>query len=218
MKRLILLTLASLAILFVCVGCSEDESEPVITRIVVTPECGVADLRVDVFGAASGGDESGPATGGANNLEYSWDFGDGTSASTSIAYHVYDTPGEYTVRLSVKDPDGKSATAERFVTVIGDSMTIEGEFSPAAPSVGEQVSFDFRAMSCAIDPDTPGDYRNLVQSWYVVNPAGTDTFATYLGKDPTHTFLAPGTWTVHLQVSFPAWAVVRKDVLTIDVN
>lgn len=218
MKRLILPTLALLTILALCGGCSEEESEPVITRIHVSPGCGVLPVRVDVYGAASGGDETGPATGGANNLEYTWDFGDGTNSSTSIAYHLYETPGDYMISLTVKDPGGKTATAQRLVTIIADSMTVEGELAPTASSPGEQVDMDFRAMSCEINPDLAGDYRNLIQSWTVVRASTGDTLVVYEGKEPVHTFSSAGSYTVHLQVTYPAWSVVRRDTLDIEVN
>ena len=47
MKRLILPTLALLTILAVYSGCTENESEPVITRLHVAPQCGVVPVRVD---------------------------------------------------------------------------------------------------------------------------------------------------------------------------
>jgi len=218
MKRLILPTLALLTILAVYTGCTENENEPVITRLHVAPQCGVAPVRVDVYGAASGGDESGPATGGANNLEYTWNFGDGTTSNTTIAYHVYETGGEYTVRLTVKDPGGKSDTDTVHVSVIADSMTIEATATPATSSPGERVVLDYRAISCAIDPDLAGDYRNLVQRWTLARTSTGDTIVVYDGKEPSHTFGSAGSYTAYLQVAFPAWSVVRRDTLYIDVN
>ena len=62
---------------------------------------------------------------GSDGLRVSWDFGDGTLTSqvyqavagvaptlvTATAVHVYDKPGDYTVRLSVEDDDGGLTTA-----------------------------------------------------------------------------------------------------------
>ncbi|MCP4571922.1 MAG: PKD domain-containing protein [bacterium] len=218
MKRLILPMLALLTMLAVCVGCSEDESEPVITRIHVAPECGVLPVRVDVYGAASGGDESGPATGGANNLKYTWNFGDGATSTTSLAYHIYDTAGDFAVSLKVEDPGGKTAVAERVVTIIADSMTIAAEAAPAAAVLGEPVNLDYRAMSCEIDPDVAGDYRNLVQTWEIIRISDGVRVGRYAGKSPNHTFTAAGTYEVRLSVAYPAWSVTRRDVLTIEAN
>ena len=40
------------------------------------------------------------------NVEYSWDFGDGSTSKDKItAKHSYDTSGEYTVRLSIQEYD-----------------------------------------------------------------------------------------------------------------
>ncbi len=217
MKRLILLLLPVLVTLAAFSGCSDEESQPIITRVVVTPECGVVPVRVDAYGAASGGNETGDPTGGANNLEYTWDFGDGT-ATTSIAYHLYEEPGEYTVSLTVKDPDGKTASSSVLVSVIPDSMQVEAATTPETGLVGDPMIFDFRAASCAIDPDLEGDYRNLVQEWMVIDTTDGDTLATYLGKSPSHTFSSAGTYDIELKVTYPAWAVTRRDAVTLTVN
>jgi PKD repeat protein len=51
---------------------------------------------------------------------YTWQFGDGASATTSTptAVHAYTRPGTYTVALTVTDNNGASATASRSLLVI----------------------------------------------------------------------------------------------------
>jgi len=50
-------------------------------------------------------------------VSYAWDFGDGSSASTATANHVYAHPGVYQATLTVKDAAGNSATSSFQVTV-----------------------------------------------------------------------------------------------------
>ncbi|TKV61700.1 PKD domain-containing protein [Nakamurella flava] len=46
---------------------------------------------------------------------YRWDFGDGSSGSGQSARHSYDTPGDYTVTLTVTDNRGGTASTSRTV-------------------------------------------------------------------------------------------------------
>ena len=50
-------------------------------------------------------------------VSYAWDFGDGSSASTATANHVYAHPGVYQATLIVTDAAGNSATSSFQVTV-----------------------------------------------------------------------------------------------------
>jgi len=50
-------------------------------------------------------------------VSYAWDFGDGSSASTATANHVYAHPGVYQATLTVTDAAGNSATSSFHVTV-----------------------------------------------------------------------------------------------------
>jgi chitinase len=53
----------------------------------------------------------------ANITDYTWDFGDGTSASGRTATHQYGATGTFTVRLTVTDNTGRTATTSKTVTV-----------------------------------------------------------------------------------------------------
>ncbi|MCK5016006.1 MAG: PKD domain-containing protein, partial [Candidatus Peribacteraceae bacterium] len=64
-------------------------------------------------------------------LEYSWDFGDGTTetSETDSTKHVYKNPGEYTIKLSVTDDDGLYNTKEIEIIVsegIGEDSDSDG--------------------------------------------------------------------------------------------
>ena len=50
--------------------------------------------------------------------DYSWVFGDETSAEGSVVSHAFDTEGPYTVSLAVIDNDGASATQCQDITVL----------------------------------------------------------------------------------------------------
>jgi hypothetical protein len=55
---------------------------------------------------------------GTGALSYTWDFGDGDSATTQNPRHTYRSAGDYTVQLTVTDPNsGLSDTAVARITV-----------------------------------------------------------------------------------------------------
>ena len=211
MKRTILF-LAAAAVALAVFGCS-DENKPTITRLIASPTCGVAPLAIEVYGVASGGNETGPATGGNNNLEFTWDFGDGTS-STSISYHTYQNPGRYVIRLHVEDPDGNSAEDTVSVYVIPDSLIINAFVEPTGPvTTADTLHFDFTAESCGVDPASTTDRASYVtQRWNM----GDGT--VYTGPSPRHTYAEPGSYEVVLTASYTGWAVTRRTTLTVDVT
>jgi gliding motility-associated-like protein len=55
----------------------------------------------------------------------SWDFGDGTAAQVANPSHFYNSPGNYTVRLTVTGPGGCTDTRQKLIVVRGP----QGSFS-----------------------------------------------------------------------------------------
>ncbi len=45
--------------------------------------------------------------GGSEPLTYAWDFGDGGGSGGAVAYHTYDTPGDYLVTMTVSNGCGQ---------------------------------------------------------------------------------------------------------------
>jgi hypothetical protein len=57
-------------------------------------------------------------------VQYSWNFGDDTTASGSIVTHKFYEPGDYQIRLTVTDNAGDSAQIEKKVTINPSSTKI----------------------------------------------------------------------------------------------
>jgi PKD repeat protein len=118
---------------------------------------------------------------------YAWSFGDGATATGSVASHAYTSPGTYTVTLTVTDTSGHSAATTTPVTVHALPQPLL-RFSPALPLAGSPATFD---ASGSIDPDTSiSSYQ-----WSFGDGAGAG------GSAPTHTYASPGTYTVALTVT-----------------
>lgn len=88
--------------------------EPLPPTAAITPP---DSLQVGAGASFSAADSRDPYPGAT--LSYSWEWGDGTAASTGAApSHTYAAPGKYTVTLTVSDGYGfKSAPATTSVTV-----------------------------------------------------------------------------------------------------
>ena len=94
-------------------------NQPPAAVINATPTSGLAPLAVS-FNGSSSSDADGTIA------SYSWDFGDGSSATGVTTSHTYNTAGNYTARLTVTDDDGASSSTT--VTISVSAPT------PAAPS------------------------------------------------------------------------------------
>jgi PKD repeat protein len=122
---------------------------------------------------------------------FSWDFGDGSTASgtgsPAVINHTYALPGTtYTVTLTLVDSFGNVATLRESVTTDTPTAAFTG---PASALPGTTVTFDGSGSS---DPD-----GSIVgYSWSFGD--GT-TSAT--GPTTSHTYSAPGTYTVTLTVT-----------------
>jgi PKD repeat protein len=70
-------------------------------------------------GAPIGFNGSGSQATEGTLVSYSWAFGDGTTASGATVSHAYAAAGTYTVRLTVLDSNGHTATASTTATITG---------------------------------------------------------------------------------------------------
>ncbi|HYF48704.1 MAG TPA: PKD domain-containing protein, partial [Planctomycetota bacterium] len=81
---------------------SAPNQPPVINSAGATPSPATVNSVVTFTGAASDPENS--------TLAYSWNFGDGSSATGSTTTHVYTVTGEYTITLTVTDGNGAYVT------------------------------------------------------------------------------------------------------------
>ncbi len=124
---------------------------------------------------------------------YSWDFGDGSSgASTSVAGHTYQSPGQYTITLTVTDNSGSGCNTTTETQIILMNSV------PIAAITGSDTVTCVNAANCAITLDASGSYdpdnHNLRYYWDFGD--GSKAHGTYV----QHEYTTPGTYTVTLTV------------------
>ena len=149
-------------------------------RFVATPEAGLSPLEVS-FDASRSSSRNGAI------VRYEWTFGDGAAAAGSTAAHTFDQPGTYSVRLTVTDDKGATASASRNIRVNRNPAARIAADPPggAAPLA---VSFDGQSSS---DPD--GSIERY--AWRFEAGAHAE------GPTATHTFSEPGLYAVRLIVT-----------------
>jgi PKD repeat protein len=124
---------------------------------------------------------------------YSWDFGDGATATGTHPTHVYASTGEatsreYTVTLTVLDSIGQRASATRAVTVT-DRLPTALFTPPAGVVAGSAATF---VGSSSSDPD--GHVTGYDWNW-------GDGSANGSGPTAAHAFPKAGLYTVTLTVT-----------------
>ncbi|HSM29142.1 MAG TPA: PKD domain-containing protein [Woeseiaceae bacterium] len=190
------------------------DSEPSVTSAAISaPPANIAPIA-DPGGPYSGEpgqtivfDGSASADPNGDALEYSWNFGDGSTGSGVSPEHAYTAAGNYTVTLTVSDgslqSDPVSTTADIAVPP-ANRAPVADPGGPYSGAPGVEVRFDGSASS---DPD--GDV--LTYAWdFGDGSAGT-------GATPTHSYANPGIYEVSLVVNdgeLPsAAATTRVDVV-----
>ena len=155
-------------------------------------------------------DGSGSVDPNGSIVRYQWDLdGDGVyetdTQGNSQTTTSFPTRGAKRVGLRVTDDAGDTRT-EAITVSVTQPPTAAFTVAPGTPATGTPVTFD---ASGSGDPDgTIARYR-----WDL---DGNGTFETDGGSDPTtsHSYAAPGSYTVHLEVTDDdgAKAVAAQDV------
>ena len=122
---------------------------------------------------------------------YRWNFGDGTSdILSSLPSHIYSSPGEYNVTLTIVDNNRTCTTDTTKVIIYSkrNEKPIANVGGPYEGEVSKQISFD---GSQSYDPDGS-----------IVNYTWDFKDGTYgYGVAPKHSYSSRGTYTVTLTVT-----------------
>jgi PKD repeat protein len=121
-------------------------------------------------------------------VSYSWDFGDGSTASGATASHSYSIAGNYTASLTVTDNSGSTASNTALIIIQDRPPTAIITVPTGTTSAGQSASF---SAAGTVDPDG-------TISTYAWN-FGDGSTGT--GFSASHTYSNPGTYTVTLTVT-----------------
>ncbi|MGH6656040.1 MAG: PKD domain-containing protein [Actinocrinis sp.] len=159
---------------------------------------GVTPLSAKATGSPSTGNAplsesfTGSATGGTAPYTYSWNFGDGSAASTTQnPTHTYTAAGTYTATLTVTDSSSPANTATSSVTT-----TVSAVGNPLAASASALPTSGQIPLSVAFTGAATGGTPAYSYSWNF-----GDGSAAATTQNPSHTYTTVGTYTATLTVT-----------------
>ncbi len=123
-------------------------------------------------------------------LDYSWDFGDGSTGTGVTVDHAYSTVSAFTVTLTVKDNSGNTGTATATKTII------RGIFQPAFV---ESATTTLTLDAVSFDASTSQDNAGTITLYQWDFGDGSPLITGQVIVD--HTYVKAGTYTVVLTIA-----------------
>jgi len=160
--------------------------KPVVADFIGFPTSGNAPLLVSFTDLSQGSVTS-----------WLWNFGDGATATSQNVAHNYTTYGTFTVSLTVTGPAGTDTeTKVAYIEVGKGTVAPEDPVTGPVKDADPNVDFFGRPVTGPA-PLTVEFFDNSIGQWgtraWVFGDGGTGN-----GRNPVHTYVNPGTYTVSL--------------------
>jgi PKD repeat protein len=129
--------------------------------------------------------------------KWEWNFGEGsnvTASTAAVQSHVYNTPGTYTVTLTVSNAGG-SSSVQRLNYIVVNNPPVPTALFSTSPTTGTwPLQVAFTEQSSVMNPST------YATTWNWQFGDGT-TFTSTSSTNPTHKYNTSGSFTVNLTVT-----------------
>lgn len=135
------------------------------------------------FDASASHDEDGQIIG------YTWSFGDGSFGSGVVVTHTFLTASSFPVMLTVVDDGGATETLTQFVSLA------DGQIVPSAT-----FAISCTGLTCSFDPAGTFHSAGTIESYEWSFGDGSDVVSRSSPEVVSHTYTAPGAYTVSLVV------------------
>jgi len=111
---------------------------------------------------------------------YTWDFGDGTTATDKDAVHTYQKAGTYTVVLTAKNEFGSHQATATLSVKEGIEMTIDGQFTDWQKLINDNYA---GLMICKNSPEEEYVYTGMDSIYYATDDEYLYFFLCYNDED-----------------------------------
>ena len=171
------------------------------------PYSGFVDEEITFDG--SGSTDDGTIT------NYTWDFGDSTTGYGVNPVHVYDTPGEYTVILTVTDDYGATDNGETTADIIMPNRPPSDPEIDGPQNGTKNIGYVYTAVST--DPDN--DTISYIFNWDDGETNTTEFFANGTAATQTHSWTSAGKYTITVEAyDNETYSGTTSHVVLIDVH
>ncbi len=140
----------------------------------------------------------------SDDIQYLWDFGDQNTSYLKNPVHIYEKPGEYSVRLTILDENGNTDTK------IKNSFILVSDSTPA-PNADFSTSMTEASINTEIAFTDLSDGKISTYHWDFGDGVESDQ------RQPVHKYETPGTFDVNLFITGPGGSdeLTSTDCITI---